>query len=85
MLDYIYEWMENIAFYMVLIVAIVQILPDNSYKKYVRFFAGLILILMMTGPVLKIFNMEEYQSTEYQKEMEEIQEVIKDMEGIIGK
>lgn len=84
MLDYIYEWMENIAFYMVLIVAVIQMLPNSSYKKYVRFFAGMILILMMMGPVLKIFRMEKYQSAEYEKQMEEIQEVIKDMEGIIG-
>lgn len=85
MLKYIYEWMENVAFYMVLIVAVIQMLPNNSYKKYVRFFAGMILILMMIGPVLQIFQVEKYPNAEYEKQMEEIQEVIKDMEGIIGK
>lgn len=85
MLNYIYEWMENIAFYMVLIVAVIQMLPNSSYKKYVRFFAGMILILMMIGPLLRIFHMEKYQSAEYEKQLEEIQEVIKEMEGIVGK
>ena len=85
MLDYIYGWMENIAFYMVLIVAVMQMIPNGSYQKYIRFFAGMILILMMMGPLLKIFQMDKYQSAEYEKQLEEIQEVIKDMEGIIGK
>ena len=40
MLEYIYEWMENIAFYMVLVTAVMHLLPDSDYQKYVRFFTG---------------------------------------------
>lgn len=84
MLDYIYEWMENIAFYMVIIVAAMQMVSGESYKKYIRFFAGMILILMLTGPILKIFGMSEFQNTEYQNELEEIENATKYMEEIIG-
>lgn len=84
MLDYIYEWMENIAFYMVIVVAAMQMVAGESYKKYIRFFAGMILILMLTGPILKIFGMSEFQNTEYQKELEEIENATKYMEQIIG-
>ena len=84
MLDYIYEWMENIAFYMVIVVAAMQMVSGGSYKKYIRFFAGMILILMLTGPILKIFGMSEFQVTEYQKELEEIENATKYMEQIIG-
>lgn len=84
MLDYIYEWMENIAFYMVIVVAAMQMVSGESYKKYIRFFAGMILILMLTGPILKIFGMSEFQETEYQKELEEIENATKHMEQIIG-
>lgn len=84
MLDYIYEWMENIAFYMVIVVAAMQMVSGESYKKYIRFFAGMILILMLTGPILKIFGMSEFQNTEYQKELEEIENATKHMEQIIG-
>ena len=59
MLDYIYQWIENIAFYLVIIVAVIQMAPGTHYKKYIQFFAGLILILMMAGPILKIFNIFE--------------------------
>lgn len=84
MLDYIYQWIENIAFYLVIIVAMMQMIPGNSYKKYIQFFAGMILILMMTGPILRIFGMEGYQSEEYQNELQAIEEATKHMEGIIG-
>ncbi len=84
MLDYIYEWIENIAFYMVIVVAVMQMVSGESYKKYIRFFAGMILILMLTGPILKIFGMSEFQNTEYQKELEEIENATKYMEQIIG-
>ena len=85
MLDYIYQWMENIAFYLVVLVVIIQMVPGNSYKKYIRFFAGMILILMLTGPILNIFGMNTYQDTEYRKELEEIEEATKYMEEWIGK
>ena len=84
MLDYIYQWIENIAFYLVIVVAVMQMVPGESYKKYIRFFAGMILILMLTGPILKIFGMSEFQVAEYQKELEEIENATKYMEQIIG-
>ena len=83
MLGYIYEWIGNIAFYLVVLVAVMQMIPGNSYKKYIRFFAGMILILMLTGPILKLCGMSEYPSEEYRKRMEEIEEAVGHMEDII--
>lgn len=84
MLDYIYQWIENIAFYMVIVVAVMQMIPGESYKKYIRFFVGMILILMLSGPILKIFGMSDFQDAEYQKELEEIENATKIMEKNIG-
>ncbi len=83
MLEYIYEWIENIAFYLVVLVAVMQMIPGNTYKKYIRFFAGIILILMLTGPILKLCGMSEYPSEEYHKRMEEIEEAVGSMKDII--
>lgn len=84
MLAFIYEWMENIAFYLVILVAVMQMIPQNSYQKYIRFFAGMILILMLAGPILKLFGMTEYQNSEYQNAIKEIEEAATYMEEIIG-
>ena len=83
MIAFIYEWMENIAFYLVILVAIMQMIPQTSYQKYIRFFAGMILILMLAGPILRIFGMTELQSTAYQNALQEIEDATGYMERII--
>lgn len=89
MLTYLYEWIENIAFYMVIITVAMQMIPNNSYKKYIRFFTGLILILMLANPILKIFGMEQelqefYKSAEYQQKVKEIERATKYLEEFSG-
>ena len=74
MLDYIYEWIENIAFYLVIVVAIMQMVPGEAYKKYIRFFAGMILIFMLAKPVYKLFGVTQFHQVEYQKELQKIEE-----------
>ena len=83
MIAFIYEWMENIAFYLVILVAIMQMIPQNTYQKYIRFFAGMILILMLAGPILRIFGMTELQSTAYQSTLQEIEDATGYIESII--
>lgn len=83
MIAFVYDWMENIAFYLVILVAIMQMIPQNSYQKYIRFFAGMILILMLAGPLLEIFGMTELHNIEYQNAMREIEDAAGYMERII--
>ncbi|MCI8292749.1 MAG: stage III sporulation protein AF [Hespellia sp.] len=78
MFQYLYEWMTNAAFYLVIFTAVIQLLPNGSYHKYVRFFTGLILILLVLTPVFKIFGMEQqfwdlYSSRQYEQEQQEIE------------
>lgn len=77
MLEFICEWMENVAFYLVILIAVMQMVPHGNYEKYVRFFAGLVLILLLSGPILKLFGMD------YQKTMKEI-ECIMEEEDVLG-
>lgn len=84
MLNYIYDWIENIAFYLVILVAVMQMIPQSSYQKYIRFFAGMILILMLAGPIVKLFGMTDFQSIEYQSVLQEMEEASGYMESIIG-
>ncbi|MBQ8559687.1 MAG: stage III sporulation protein AF [Tyzzerella sp.] len=89
MLTYLYEWIENIAFYMVIITVAMQMIPNDSYKKYIRFFTGLILIIMLAGPIMKIFGVEQelqefYKSAEYQQKVKEIERATKYLEEFSG-
>lgn len=85
MLSYLYEWVRNIAYYMILVTVVVQVIPKSGYKKYVRFFTGLLLILLMCEPILKVVGMEDsfmelYQKTSYEQELKEIEEKTKYLE-----
>ena len=82
MLEYIYEWIENIAVYLVLVVAVLHMVPNEEYKRYIRFFIGMILMLMLAGPILKIWGMCEFPKEEYQRQLKEIEEVISFGESI---
>lgn len=87
MLEYLYQWIENIAFYLIIFTVAMQMIPNNSYKKYIQFFTGLILIIMLAGPILKIFGAEQdfrdfYKSAEYQQKVKEIEEATRYLEGI---
>ena len=68
-----YQWMENLSFYMILITVVLQLLPDNSYQKYIRFFTGLMLVVMLAAPVFEILGMQEefFSSCEQAVEQEE--------------
>ncbi|MGG7164015.1 stage III sporulation protein AF [Clostridium ihumii] len=40
------------------ITAVQMILPDNSMKKYCKFVLGLVLVVIMLNPIVKLFNSE---------------------------
>lgn len=54
--------------------------PGSGYQKYIRFFTGLVLILLVLAPVLKLFQMEEelrdaYRDDSWLEQLEEIEGV----------
>ena len=79
MFQYLYEWMQNLAFYMVLATVVLYAVPDSGYKKYIRFFLFIVLILMIITPIFRIFGMDSYvvnfyRSREYEEKIREIEE-----------
>ncbi len=80
MFEYLYEWLQNISYYLVLVTAVTYVLPSNSYRKYIRFFTGLVLILMLLTPMWNLLEMEAftiekiYRDFEQAEWMEEIDE-----------
>ena len=93
MFDYIYDWLWNFVCYMVLMTALIQALPANTYQKYLKFFFGLILVLLLAPPVFRLLGMEQrfqeiYQDAEYRRvirEMEQASDYVKQREQDIWK
>ena len=58
MTDGIYSWIQYVAGFFVLLSAFMNFLPDNSYKKYVQFYMGLLLILVILSPVFQFTGLQ---------------------------
>lgn len=48
----LYLWIRNLAVFYIFFTAVLNLVPDKKYEKYVRFFMGLLLIFMMSTPIL---------------------------------
>lgn len=84
-LSEIYEWVRNIVIYLILNTIIMNLLGNSSYKKYVSIVSGMILLLIVVSPLLKLLNMDEIldyylNSNIYQTDVSEFQNELKVME-----
>lgn len=50
------EYIYNIAIAVILVSAVEMLLPDNQFKKYCKFVLGLIIMVVILNPVLKLFD-----------------------------
>jgi stage III sporulation protein AF len=55
----IYSWVKNIVIFLVLTTIITNLLGKSSYKKYVTLITGIILVILVISPLLKLFQLNE--------------------------
>lgn len=65
MTEAIYEWMQNLAFFFLFMTAILNCLPDNKYRKYVQFFLGLVLMIVLCKPLLQVLDLDAQLSNTF--------------------
>ena len=56
-MDMIGEWIRDIAVFLIVSAAVLHAVPGKDYRKYIRFFTGLILILLLAEPILELSGM----------------------------
>ncbi|MFT4107958.1 MAG: stage III sporulation protein AF [Lacrimispora sp.] len=84
-MENLFEWIRNIAYYLIFITVVSNLLPNKKYEKYIRFFAGMVLILLVLKPVtggLRLENTMAYyfESISIKKEAGELKGEISAME-----
>lgn len=68
----LYQWLQDLAVYLILVSAILHALPQESYQKYIRFFSGLVLIILLMTPLLRLTDMEDsFRSRVQEQNMEQ--------------
>ena len=51
-----YQWMKNLAVFYILFTAVLHLVPDKKYERYIRSFMGLLLIYMLCPPVVGVLG-----------------------------
>lgn len=54
-----YEWLQEIAVFFILMTAVLNILPEAKYRRYVQFFLGLVMLAVLSRPILALGNLNE--------------------------
>lgn len=79
MFDGLFAWFRNLAYFMILSSVLLYVIPGKQYQKYVRFFTGILLVILLAGPVVRLFGMKNaflsvYEGSAYQNVMEQLED-----------
>lgn len=81
-----YGWVQNLVGFFLFMTVIDNLLPGKSYRKYIRLFAGTVLILLVLKPLTGGLRLEEaiaraYESFVFQYQADDLQEELLGMEA----
>ena len=54
-----YDWVWKLAGYLIFMTAVLQLVPGEKDRKYIHFFTGLVLIILIASPVIKFFTPDD--------------------------
>ena len=55
----LFGWMKSLIIYLIFAGAIINMSPAGSYKKYIKFFTGIVAIIILMKPISFIFDFDE--------------------------
>ena len=51
----LFGWMKSLIFYLLLATIVTHMAPSNQYKQYIRYFIGLVVIVLLASPLKFLF------------------------------
>jgi len=79
-MDAILKWIGDVAVYLILVTLILQVIP-KKFRKYISFFTGMLLIMLVISPVTGLFG-ADVALADYFK-LEGMKQAVSDMEDMI--
>ena len=62
----VYEWFRNLTAFFLFLSVMENLLPGQKYGKYIRLFAGMVLILLAVEPFTSGLNLDEVLARSYE-------------------
>lgn len=78
MIQACYDWVWKLSGYLIFVTAVLQIVPGEKDRKYIHFFTGLVLIIMIAAPVLKFFTSDDLFA-QFQKQYDAMEAQVSDL------
>ena len=57
------EWVKRMIFLGIFLTILLQVLPSGTYRKYVRFFAGMVFVLTIVSPLFSLLGQKNWEQT----------------------
>lgn len=64
------EWIKSFVGCLLMISVAMQMLPNSKYEQYVKLFTGLLMLVLLIQPILKIDSMDSYLEGKIEEAME---------------
>ena len=68
MKELLFGWVQDIAFYTLLMVVVLHVLPEKSQRKYLQFFMGVVLMILVISPFLSFLGLERKLDETYARQ-----------------
>ena len=68
-------WMKSLVIYLILSGLIMKLIPGKNYTRYISFFMGIIMIIIIADPIISIFNLKEGDVDVIKRDIEEYMSV----------
>ncbi len=86
-MEWIFSYVKNICVFTFVLSLVLNIFPESGYRKYIRLFAGFLLLIFVLNPLIRLFDsdfhLEEFigdisftSDTSYLENAEEIESKI---------
>lgn len=84
-MEAVYGWVKNIIYYMIFLSVVNNLLADSKYGKYIRFFSGMVLILLVVSPFTGGLRLDEqissmFKSISFQNDTDDLKQDLWGME-----
>lgn len=84
MKEFLFGWIQDIAFYTLLMVVVLHVLPQKGQQKYLQFFMGVVLMILVISPFLSLLGLDRKLDWTYARQTRdrELQEFLERQEAI---
>ena len=57
-MEWVLSFVKNICVFTVVMTLVLNIFPESNYRKYIKLFAGFLLLVLVMQPILKMKNID---------------------------